>query len=77
MEWFNVLSEYGVTICVIVAEAFGLVTLYKDNKAVRDKNDERIEDMLVQIGELTQSVNNNTVVISKLVDKMDSKGGII
>lgn len=76
MEFLQIVSDYGVTIAVIVGLGIAVMKLYNDLKTLRDKNDERIEGMINQIGDLTDSVNNNTLAITKLVDKMDSRGDI-
>lgn len=73
MEWLQVVSDYGVTLAVIVGLGIAVMKLYNDLKTLRDKNDERIEGMINQIGDLTDSVNNNTLAITKLVDKMESR----
>lgn len=76
MEFLQIVSDYGVTIAVIVGLSVAVMKLYNDLKTLRDKNDERIEGMINQIGDLTDSVNNNTLAITKLVDKMDNRGDV-
>lgn len=76
MEWLQVITEYGVTLATIIGLGCAVLKLYNDLKALRDKNDERIESMINQIGDLTDSVNNNTLVITKLIDKIDTKGSL-
>lgn len=74
MEWLQIITDYGVTIAVIIGLGVAVVKMYQDIKALRDKNDERIEGMMDKIGDLTDGVNNNTLAITKLLDKMESRG---
>lgn len=73
MEFVQIVTEYGITLATVVGLGFAVIKLYNDNKALRDKNDMRIEGMMTQISDLTDSVNNNTLTITKLIDKIDSK----
>lgn len=71
-EVVNFIMEAGVTITAIIGMGYAIVMLFKAYKEVRDKSDERIEQMMEKITDLTSAVNNNTLSITKLVDKMDT-----
>ena len=71
-EIVNFVMEAGVTIAAIIGMAYAIIMLFKAYKEVRDKSDERIEQMMEKITDLTGAVNNNTLSITKLVDKMDN-----
>lgn len=70
-EIVNFIMEAGVTIAAIVGMGYAIVMLFKAYKEVRDKSDERIEQMMEKITDLTGAVNNNTLSVTKLVDKME------
>lgn len=69
MDWLNAIVEYGVELIVIVGEAYALLKLFEKYNEVRDKSDERIDDMITQVGALTDAVNNNTLAVARIVDK--------
>lgn len=71
-EIVSFIMDAGVTIAAIVGMAYAIIMLFKAYKEVRDKSDERIEKMMEKITDLTGAVNNNTLSITKLVDKMDN-----
>lgn len=71
-EVVNFIMEAGITITAIIGLAYAIVVLFKAYKEVRDKSDERIEQMMEKITDLTSAVNNNTLSITKLVDKMET-----
>ena len=71
-EIVNFVMEAGMTIAAPVIMGYAIVVLFKAYKEVRDKSDERIEQMMEKISDLTSAVNNNTLSITKLVDKMDT-----
>lgn len=70
-EIVNFIMEAGITISAIIGMAYAIVMLFKAYKEVRDKSDERIEQMMEKITDLTSAVNNNTLTVTKLVEKMD------
>ena len=70
-EIINIIMEAGVTIAAVVGLAWALIYLFKAYKEVRDRNDARIEQMMEKITDLTSAVNNNTLTVTKLVEKMD------
>lgn len=70
-EIVSFIMEAGITIAAIVGMAYAIIMLFKAYKEVRDKSDERIEQMMEKITDLTGAVNNNTLTVTKLVEKMD------
>ena len=70
-EIVNFIMEAGITIAAICGLSWAIVTLFKKYNEVRDKSDERIEQMMEKITDLTGAVNNNTMSVTKLVEKMD------
>ena len=70
-EIVNFIMEAGVTIASICGLSWALIHLFKKYNEVRDKSDERIEQMMEKITDLTGAVNNNTLSVTKLVEKME------
>ena len=70
-EIVNFIMEAGITIAAICGLSYGLIVLFKRYDEIRNKNDERIEQMMTKITDLTGAVNNNTLSVTKLVEKMD------
>lgn len=70
-EIVNFIMEAGITIAAVIGLSYAIVMLFKAYKEVRDKSDERIEQMMEKITDLTGAVNNNTLSVTKLVEKME------
>lgn len=73
-EWVQIISSLGFPIVACVACGFFIKfmfeTFLKQIEGIRDEHKEEVEKM-------TSAINNNTIVIQKLVDKIDDdeKGG--
>lgn len=73
-EWVQIISSLGFPIVACVACGlfikFMFETFLKQIEGIRDEHKEEVEKM-------TNAINNNTIVIQKLVDKIsdDEKGG--
>ena len=73
-EWVQIISSLGFPIVACVACGFFIKfmfeTFLKQIEGIRDEHKEEVEKM-------TSAINNNTIVIQKLVDKIsdDEKGG--
>ena len=73
-EWVQIISSLVFPIVACVACGFFIKfmfeTFLKQIEGIRDEHKEEVEKM-------TSAINNNTIVIQKLVDKIDDdeKGG--
>ena len=65
--WVQIISTVGFPIAAFLIAAYGLKYAY-------DKSMEQNSAALDKIGDLTQAVNNNTLVLSHLVDKLEDGG---
>lgn len=62
-ELMTMISTVGFPIVSFLIAAYGLKYSYDKSLDMNNKN-------LSQIAELTEAVNNNTIVLTKLVDKI-------
>ncbi len=71
MDWIEIVVNYGVPmICLAVVSWFCYDQLEKarqDRKEMEDKHKQEVDGM-------TKALENNTLVLNKLVDKLDGKG---
>lgn len=65
--WVQIISTVGFPIVAFLIAAYGLKYAY-------DKSTEQNASALEKIADLTQAVNNNTLVLSHLVDKLEDDG---
>lgn len=65
--WVQIISTVGFPIVAFLIAAYGLKYAY-------DKSTEQNESALDKIADLTKAVNNNTLVLSHLVDKLEDDG---
>lgn len=71
MDWIEIVVNYGVPmICLAVVSWFCYDQLEKarqDRKEMEEKHKQEVDGM-------TKALENNTLVLNKLVDKLDGKG---
>ncbi len=71
MDWIEIIVNYGVPmICLAVVSWFCYDQLEKarqDRKEMEEKHKQEVDGM-------TKALENNTLVLNKLVDKLDGKG---
>lgn len=65
--WVQIISTVGFPIAAFLIATYGLKYAY-------DKSIEQNSSALDKIGDLTKAVNNNTLVLSHLVDKLEDVG---
>ena len=69
-EWVTIISSLGFPIEACIACGFFikymLDTFLKQIQSVREEHKEEVQKM-------TEAINNNSMVIQKLVDKLDDK----
>ena len=70
MDWIEIIVNYGVPmICLAVVSWFCYDQLEKarqDRKEMEEKHKQEVDGM-------TKALENNTLVLNKLVDKLDGK----
>lgn len=67
----NIISNNGIGVALIVFSGFALKYMYDDVKESRNAVLEHSESQNEKIEALVQSVNENTLAITRLIDKMD------
>lgn len=72
-EVTNVIESLGFPIVVCIILAYALKYLYDSMKELNEKQQEKHAE---EITALTTALNNNTVVIQKLCDRMDNIAGL-
>lgn len=70
----DIISNNGIGVALIVFSGFALKYMYDDVKDSRNALLEHSESQNEKIETLVQSVNENTLAITRLIDKMD--GGV-
>ena len=65
MDWIQTISTVGFPICSFLIAAYFIKYSY-------DKSNEMFKDSINKIGTLAEAVNNNTMVLTELVRKIDS-----
>lgn len=69
-EWVTIISSLGFPIVACIACGFFIKfmfeTFLKQIESIRDEHKEEVRQM-------TEAINNNSMVIQKLVDKLDDK----
>lgn len=69
MDWIQAISTVGFPICSFLIAAYFIKYSY-------DKSNEMYTQSIDKIGKLANAVNNNTMVLTELVKKLDGSDGI-
>ncbi len=69
MDWVQAISTVGFPICSFLIAAYFIKYSY-------DKSNEMFKDSIEKIGTLATAVNNNTMVLTELVKKLDGSDDI-
>lgn len=69
MDWVQAISTVGFPICSFLIAAYFIKYSY-------DKSNEMFKDSIEKIGTLATAVNNNTMVLTELVKKIDGSDDI-
>ena len=69
MDWIQVISTVGFPICSFLIAAYFIKYSY-------DKSNEMYTQSIDKIGKLANAVNNNTMVLTELVKKLDGSDDI-
>ena len=64
MDWIQAISTVGFPICSFLIAAYFIKYSY-------DKSNEMYTQSIDKIGKLANAVNNNTMVLTELVKKLD------
>lgn len=69
MDWIQTISTVGFPICSFLIAAYFIKYSY-------DKSNEMYTQSIDKIGKLANAVNNNTMVLTELVKKLDGSDDI-
>lgn len=69
MDWIQAISTVGFPICSFLIAAYFIKYSY-------DKSNEMYTQSIDKIGKLANAVNNNTMVLTELVKKIDGSDDI-
>ena len=69
MDWIQAISTVGFPICSFLIAAYFIKYSY-------DKSNEMYSQSIDKIGKLANAVNNNTMVLTELVKKLDGSDDI-
>lgn len=69
MDWIQAISTVGFPICSFLIAAYFIKYSY-------DKSNEMYTQSIDKIGKLANAVNNNTMVLTELVKKLDGSEDI-
>ena len=69
MDWIQAISTVGLPICSFLIAAYFIKYSY-------DKSNEMYTQSIDKIGKLANAVNNNTMVLTELVKKLDGSDDI-
>lgn len=69
MDWIQAISTVGFPICSFLIAAYFIKYSY-------DKSNEMFTQSIDKIGKLANAVNNNTMVLTELVKKIDGSDDI-
>ena len=69
MDWIQAVSTVGFPICSFLIAAYFIKYSY-------DKSNEMYTQSIDKIGKLANAVNNNTMVLTELVKKLDGSDDI-
>ena len=69
----DLITNQGTSIVMLVVFIYGLRYLFMEYKNARDSYDENYNEQISQIKELADAVNNNTITLTRLVEKIDNE----
>jgi hypothetical protein len=77
MDWTQVISSLGFPIACCVAMGIYVNKLTQQNREdTKELNKQHSEEMMVFKSEITDALNNNTIALNRLCEKLDvEKGG--
>lgn len=69
MDWIQAISTVGFPICSFLIASYFIKYSY-------DKSNDMYKESIDKIGKLANAVNNNTMVLTELVKKLDGSDDI-
>lgn len=69
-QWIQIISTYGVSIAAMIALAVYIVKKDKENQAVIN---EIMNDHKSEVNELRKTIENNTVIVTKLYERLSNE----
>ena len=69
-QWVQMISTYGVSIAAMIALAVYIVKKDKENQAVIN---EIMNEHKTEVNELRKTIDNNTLIVSKLYERLSKE----
>lgn len=69
MPWLNAVKEVGFNIVCLIGMAYYIYTTDEKNRKERIEESKRHQE---ETKSLQEAINNNTIVMTKLLDRMES-----
>jgi hypothetical protein len=69
-QWIQIISTYGVSIAAMIALAVYIVKKDKENQAVIN---EIMNEHKSEVNNLRQTIENNTLVVTKLYERLSNE----
>ena len=69
-QWVQIISTYGVSIAAMIALAVYIVKKDKENQAVIN---EIMNEHKSEVNDLRKTIENNTVVVTKLYERLSNE----
>lgn len=69
-QWIQIISTYGVSIAAMIALAVYIVKKDKENQAVIN---EIMNDHKSEVNDLRKTIENNTLVVTKLYERLSNE----
>ena len=66
-QWLQIISTYGVSIAAMIALAVYIVKKDKENQQIIN---EIMNDHKTEVNELRKTIENNTLIVSKLYERL-------
>ena len=82
-DFVSIIKDFGFPIACVIALFLMLMNEQKSHKEETEKLTETITDLKITFAEtirnqeskLTEAINNNTLVLQKLIDRIDKEDG--
>lgn len=78
MDFVQIMSTFGFPVVACIGMAIYVKDITKTNREdTKALNEQHTKEMLEFKEEIKVALNNNTLALNRLCDKLDGKGGII
>lgn len=69
-QWVQIISTYGVSIAAMIALAVYIVKKDKENQQIIN---EIMNEHKTEVNELRKTIDNNTLIVSKLYERLSNE----